>query len=247
MGQLVLSGNPPVTILLRRSQQARRLSLRVSRLDGRVTLTLPKFTPEREAQNFARQKEDWIRDTLIDQPALCRPRFGGHILLAGTEVPIVPIVPNGANGSTPPGRRRAAFFEAGQLWVPGPADRVPVRVAAFLKLTASQQLRAASDHHAARLGVSYARLTLRDTRSRWGSCSSAGNLMYSWRLIMAPPAVLDYVAAHEAAHLREMNHSHRFWSLVQDLCPDYKTHQNWLRDNGSLLHRYCFDPDPQQD
>lgn len=234
MGQLVLSGNPPVTILLRRSQQARRLSLRVSRLDGRVTMTLPTFTPEREAQTFAQQKEDWIRDTLIDQPVVCRPALGGHILLAGIKVPIVACV------------RRAAIFEAGQLKVPGPPARVPVRVAAYLKLTASQQLRAASDHHSARLGVSYTRLTMRDTRSRWGSCSSSGNLMYSWRLIMAPPAVLDYVAAHEVAHLREMNHSHRFWSLVQDLCPAYKTHQHWLRDNGSLLHRYCFDLDTEQ-
>ncbi len=106
------------------------------------------------------------------------------------------------------------------LIVPGREDTAAARVQAWLKTRARDRLAAASDHYAAQLGRPYTRLTLRDTRSRWGSCSAQGGLMYSWRLIMAPPDVLDYVAAHEVAHLAEMNHSPAFWAVVDTaLCP----------------------------
>jgi predicted metal-dependent hydrolase len=91
------------------------------------------------------------------------------------------------------------------------------------------------------LGRRFSRLSLRDTRSRWGSCSSRGGLSYSWRLILAPPDVLDYVAAHEVAHLAEMNHSPAFWALVARLCPGYQAPRGWLRREGAGLHRYRFD------
>jgi len=115
-----------------------------------------------------------------------------------------------------------------------------VRAKAFLKLRARDELAAASDRYAAMVGRSYTRLSFRDTRSRWGSCSSEGVLMYSWRLIMAPPAVLDYAAAHEVAHLVEMNHSPAFWAVVARICPDYEDYRGWLRKNGDVLHRVNF-------
>jgi len=90
------------------------------------------------------------------------------------------------------------------------------------------------------LGRGYQRLSLRDTRSRWGSCTADAGLMYSWRLIMAPPDVLRYVAAHEVAHLQEMNHSPAFWALVQQLYGDYRTPRGWLRQHGAGLHSYRF-------
>jgi predicted metal-dependent hydrolase len=90
------------------------------------------------------------------------------------------------------------------------------------------------------VGRSYTSLALRDTRSRWGSCSPDGRLMYSWRLIMAPPQVLDYVAAHEVAHLVELNHSPAYWRVVTGICPDWKRHRDWLRTHGSSLHRLRF-------
>ncbi len=105
---------------------------------------------------------------------------------------------------------------------------------------ARDRLVAACDGHAARLGRGYRSLTLRDTRSRWGSCSAAGGLMFSWRLILAPPEILDYVAAHEVAHLAEMNHSPAFWRVVAGLCPDYARHRAWLRKHGQTLHAYDF-------
>ncbi len=111
---------------------------------------------------------------------------------------------------------------------------------AFLKLRARDRLAAACDGFAASLGTHYRAIALRDTRSRWGSCTSEGNLMYSWRLVMAPPDVLDYVAAHEVAHRLEMNHSDRFWAHVERVCPDHKSHRRWLREEGTKLHAWRF-------
>ena len=93
----------------------------------------------------------------------------------------------------------------------------------------------AVQHHAAALGVRARRITLRDQKSRWGSCTSDGNLSFSWRLVLAPPIVLDYVAAHEVAHLSEMNHGPRFWRLVEDVCPRFREAEQWLRTEGKAL------------
>ncbi|HHI71669.1 MAG TPA: M48 family peptidase [Rhodobacteraceae bacterium] len=228
MELIELSGPPVVKVKVRRSSRARRLSLRVSQLDGRVTMTLPLRTPFREARAFAAEKEGWIRNALERRPETARPAIGGTVLFEGREVPVVA------------GTGRVARFMDDRITVPGTGDRASARLAAFLKLAARNRLREASDRYAAMLGVSYGRLTLRDTRSRWGSCSSAGNLMYSWRLIMAPPDVLDYVAAHEVSHLLEMNHSPEYWRVVARIYPGYKTPRAWLRRNGAELHRYRF-------
>lgn len=228
MEQIELAGAPVVTILVRRTRQARRLSLRVSQLDGRVTMSLPMRTPLREAQVFAAEKEHWIRRTLAAQPDVTRPMIGGTVLFMGRDVDVVI------------GSGRVARYVDGKITVPDNPARVTTRIAALMKITARERLREASDRYAAALGVSYGRLSLRDTRSRWGSCSSDANLMYSWRLIMAPPAVLDYVAAHEVAHLREMNHSPDYWRVVAQIYPDYKTPRAWLRENGQDLHSVQF-------
>lgn len=229
--EIKLTGEPPVTVSLRRSTQARRLSLRVSRLDGRVTLSMPKRCPEAEARAFVEEKAAWIRSHLASRAPEQQVRFGGAIPYFGQPTEIVP------------GAGRAARFVDGRIEVPGDEDRLGARLQAFLKLQAQMRLRVASDHYAKVLGVSYGRITMRDTRSRWGSCTSAGNLMYSWRLIMAPEPVLDYVAAHEVAHRVEMNHSDRFWAQVARICPDYETHRSWLRREGEALHRYRFESD----
>jgi predicted metal-dependent hydrolase len=122
-----------------------------------------------------------------------------------------------------------------------PGDRPGRVLQRFLRELARDRLAAASDHYAAALGRPYARITLRDTRSRWGSCTSDGGLMYSWRLILAPPEVLRYVAAHEVAHLAEMNHSPAFWAQVERLYGDYQGPRSWLKSQGGRLHRFRFD------
>ena len=228
MEQIELAGPPVVSIIVRRTRQARRLSLRISQLDGRVTMSLPLRTPLREAEVFAVEKEDWIRRTLASHPEVERPRIGGTVLFLGREVDVVV------------GPGRVARYVDGQITVPDNPARALTRIAALMKLTAHERLHAASERYAAALGVSYGRLSLRDTRSRWGSCSSEGNLMYSWRLIMAPPEVLDYVAAHEVAHLLEMNHSADYWRVLGRIYPNYKPPRAWLRENGQQLHRVQF-------
>jgi predicted metal-dependent hydrolase len=126
------------------------------------------------------------------------------------------------------------------LHVPGGAAGLPPRVGAFLKDAARRGCAGAVARHAARLGRAPRRLTLRDPRSRWGSCTSEGDLMFSWRLAMAPSAVLDYVVAHEVAHLAELNHSPRFWAEVRRLCPDFEAQRAWLRRHGAGLHAFDF-------
>jgi hypothetical protein len=228
MGHHVLPGNPPVELSLRRSPRARRISLRVSGLDGRVTLTLPRGVPESEAIDFARTKVDWLRAQLAQRPVTVAVRHGLEIPLEGQVMRI-------AQGT---GRR--VVPDGTTLHVPGSPETAAARLEGWFKARARDRLAAASDHYAGLLGRGYTRITLRDTRSRWGSCSSSGALNYSWRLIMAPPEVLDYVAAHEVAHLAEMNHSPAFWAVVAQLMPGYGAQRAWLRREGSALHRYRF-------
>jgi hypothetical protein len=226
MGRHTLHGNPPIDVTLRKSAQARRLSLRVSRLDGRVTLTMPSGLPDREGIAFLRDKESWLRGHL-DQIGPGEPvGIGSVVPVQGKPLPVMP----GA---------RVRFLDDRIEVPPHRPAAAPIR--ARLRAMARDALAEASDRHAASLGASYDRLAIRDTRSRWGSCSSKGALMYSWRLIMAPPAVLDYVAAHEVAHLREMNHAPAFWAVVARLYPGYAPHRQWLRDHGESLHRLRFD------
>jgi predicted metal-dependent hydrolase len=113
-----------------------------------------------------------------------------------------------------------------------------MRVKRFLMAEAKFELQRRVAQHAALLRVAPAGLTVKDTRSRWGSCTADGTLSFSWRVILAPPYVLDYLAAHEVAHLAEMNHSARFWALVRRCAPDYARGRAWLRRHGQTLHAY---------
>lgn len=229
MNHHLLAGNPPLRIHLRRSAQARRMSLRVSSLDGKVTLTVPRFVSESDALDFAREKEEWLRGHCEKQPEPCVVALGQSIPFEGRSL----VITKGAG--------RSVRVSDGLVLVPGYAETVARRVQAFLKQMARDRLADACDRHSKVLGRSYSRLTLRDTRSRWGSCSGQGALMFSWRLIMAPPEVLDYVAAHEVAHLEEMNHSRAFWNVVEKLYGDCLPARKWLHENGTELHKYRFE------
>jgi hypothetical protein len=224
----VLPGPPPVEVTLRRSARARRFSLRVSRLDGRVTLTLPPCAPETEAMRFLWGHEEWLRRILGGMPVAERVSFGSILPIEGNAMTLRP------------GTGRGIRIEADSLIVPGEAGQVAARVAAFLKVRARDRLAAASDHYSREVGRPYSSLSLRDTRSRWGSCTADGRLMYSWRLILAPPAVLNYVAAHEVAHLAEMNHSPAYWAIVTQLYPDWRRQRQWLKTMGQTLQSYRF-------
>ena len=223
-----LPGPPPVEITLRRSARTRRFSLRVSQLDGRVTLSMPQRAREGDALAFLRGHEAWLRATLARRPAQASVTMGDQIPVEGRLLTLT----QGAGRST-----RVA---GDQLLLPGDPAQTATRAAAFLKTLARDRLAAASDHYAGQIGRKVTRMTLRDTRSRWGSCAQDGALMYSWRLIMAPPAVLTYVAAHEVAHMVEMNHSDAFWAVVTRLYPDWQAERRWLQTEGNRLHSYRF-------
>lgn len=226
--QCWLKGDPPVEITLRRLARARRFSLRVSRLDGRVTLSMPLRASKAEALDFAQSQSDWIRRAQSRSAPSETVTVGSRLMVEGQEVTL-------AEAGI-----RAPKLESGHLLLPPGAARAGRRAEAFLKFRAHERLLAASDHYARLLGRPHAGVTLRDTRSRWGSCSSDGKLMYSWRLIMAPPEVLRYVAAHECAHLVQMNHSPAFWALVRGLMPEWERQRHWLRRHGTHLHRLNF-------
>lgn len=228
---LRVAGLPEVAVTLRRSAQARRMTLRVGRSDGQVVLTLPRSVRAAEAQAFLSAQEDWLRRTLAGLPA--QPLVGPGTVLP-VEGRMVEIVTAGGRGGV--------RVEGAALVVPGAPGAAGARAAAFLKALARDRLAAACDLHSVALGRPYAALALRDTRSRWGSCSVQGRLMFSWRLAMAPPPVLDYVAAHEVAHLARMDHSPAFWRVVDRLCPGWQAQRAWLRAEGASLQAFRFGP-----
>jgi len=193
-----------------------------------VTLTVPRGVEDAEALHFARDKAAWLRRQLAARPDVVTVEAGVEIPLGGQKTRIACV----------PGR--GVRHDGRALLVPGPEETLPARLRAWLRETARDRLAAASDRYSTQLGRRYSRLSLRDPRSRWGSCSDAGGLMYSWRLVMAPPDVLDYVAAHEVAHLAEMNHSPAFWANVERLKPGFEEPRQWLRRHGAGLHRYRF-------
>lgn len=223
----ILAGEPPVEVALKRSSRARRFTLRVSRSSGQVSLSMPHCARQAEAIAFLDAREGWVRKHLAASPAPARPEIGGAIPIEGHLRQIVP------------GTGRAARLVGGRVELP--EGQEGPRMAALLKQMARDRLAERSAHHAGVLGRSFGRITLRDTRSRWGSCSAKGDLMFCWRLIMAPPEVLDYVAAHEVAHLAEMNHSPAFWAVCEGLCPGYQPQRDWLRRNGAGLLAWRFD------
>lgn len=229
LAPIPVPGAPGLEVVVRETPRARRLSLRISRLDGRVTLTMPRGLARREAEAFVAEKAGWIRGHVEGVPQAVRPMPGDTLLFEGRARPVLAAR-----------RRGVALTEAGIEVPASEPGRTPARLQAFLKLAARDRLVAASERHATAIGREIGRVTLRDTRSRWGSCSPEGNLMYSWRLVMAPPEVLDYVAAHEVAHLVHMDHSRAFWDQCAALFPDHARARRWLREEGGTLHRYRF-------
>lgn len=224
----------PVPIAVRRSAQARRMTLRVRSAARDVTLTLPSRTSPLAARDFVERHVGWIEQRLERLPERIPFEPGETIPLRGLAHRIV--LHEGMRGlvRVEPGLRG----EDPSLAVYGLPAHAPRRIADFLKREARADLVEAAARHAAKLGVAIGRVTLKDTKSRWGSCSSNGDLAFSWRLILAPPYVLDYLAAHEVAHRREMNHGPRYWANVAKLMPDYERAEDWLKSYGATLHRY---------
>lgn len=230
-------------VLVRRSPRARRISLSVNEAKRGAVLTVPRHATLDEAGRFLAQHFEWLQKRLAAIPAPV-PFADGVVLPLRGEDHVVRLLPEIK-------RRGAVWIEEGasiapfdlpNIHVSGAMEHAPRRLKDWLKREARSDLSARCTAHAAALQVRPKRITIRDQTSRWGSCSAGGVLSFSWRLILAPRDILDYLAAHEVAHLREMNHGPRFWEHVHDICPQTDRAKKWLRKNGAQLHRYGADP-----
>jgi predicted metal-dependent hydrolase len=230
---VVASGDGLHEVEVRKHPAARRYSLRVRETRRDVVLTMPARGSFRQARAFAERNAAWIAARLKRLLPVVPFADGETLSLRGITHQIV----------HRPGARGTVWTEtaadgAALLCVAGRAPHVARRVVDFLKREARHDLAAASRRYADILGVKIGAVTVRDTASRWGSCSAAGSLSFSWRLILAPAYVLDYLAAHEVAHCVELNHSRRFWKIVERLTPERKRAEAWLRLHGLELHRF---------
>jgi len=218
---------------VRRHRRARRYTLRIHSATREVILTMPPRGSVREAKAFAQKHGGWIAARLRRLPEAAPFVDGATVPLRGVEHRI-------AHCTGKRGPVWTAQNDSGEslICVAGDVPHIERRVGDFLRREAQRDLSAASRRAADMIGVSVKRISVRDQSSRWGSCSTTGVLSYSWRLILAPPFVLDYLAVHEVAHLVEMNHSQRFWRVVNRMCPDAERAKVWLDVHGADLHRY---------
>jgi predicted metal-dependent hydrolase len=216
-------------ISIRVNARARRLLLRIDPSARQVELVLPQGVPPEHGLRFLETQRGWIAARL---EALPRP-------VPFTEGAIVPVfgAPHRIVRESDPAAPPVSITD-GEIRVRGAPDHIARRVRDYLTRLARQELSRRARRYATQIGKPVARVTVRDTKSRWGSCSSEGALSFSWRLVMAPEAVLDYVVAHEVAHLVEMNHGPRFWRLVRTLTPDCATPRAWLKRHRTELLSY---------
>ena len=219
-------------IVVDRNPRARRISLRLDPAKGCVVLVRPKRASTAFTAAFLLNKKDWIAKHLEMLPP--------HIPFAdGTVIPY-----RGEDHTLcmRPEQRGGVWRDGGEIIVTGRPEHAARRTRDWLKREALRVLTPTTEELAAQLGVTVTRVSARDTRSRWGSCTRDGKLSFSWRLILAPAHVLTYVAAHEVAHLKHMDHSPRFWDVVEEFLQtagiDWVSAREWLRRSGAGLHRY---------
>lgn len=217
----------PARVEWRRSARAKRVSLRIDPRHGAVVVTLPPRAGRPAGMALLMTHADWVSDRLAALPE--RVRFAdGAVLPVGGVPHVIRHVPEQSGG---------AWLETGEIRVSGRAEFVARRVGDFLRAEARRRLVAALAPKIAASGLKPSRVSVKDTRSRWGSCAPDGSLAFSWRLLMAPEFVLDYVAAHELAHLRHMNHGPRFWALTRTLTGHTDAAVAWLHHEGARLLR----------
>ncbi len=229
MRELLAIDGESVPVLVRLNPRARRITMRVSPVSGEVTVTAPSRVGRAAALHFVRGEFAWVsrqraatlKPIALAPGALVPFRGEPHRIRAAT-----------ARGPAP------VWRDGNEIFVSGRAEHAARRLTDFFKREAKQAFETSALAFGEQLGVKPSRITVRDTASRWGSCSSARSLSFSWRLIFAPDYVRDYVVAHEAAHLKEMNHGPDFWAHVEGLTPHARKARKWLRENGRNLLRY---------
>lgn len=221
-------GGRQVALAVRVHPRARHIALALDGSSGGVRLTLPPGISVKAGLRFAAKHEDWLEAQLASLPPRIPFRPGALIPFLGEPHEIRHL----------PGGRRGVWREDGALMVSGKAEHLPRRVTDHLKREARETLAQRARGLAAEIERVPGPISVREMKSRWGSCSADGRLRFNWRLILAPESILDYVVAHEVAHLIHMDHSRRFWRIVEQLCPDAGASRRWLSQNGNSLMRY---------
>jgi predicted metal-dependent hydrolase len=221
------AGKVPVRVRI--SPRARRLALRIDAQAEAVELVLPRRTSLTRALGFIQENRDWLDKRINALPPRTRLADGAWVPILGR--------PHRIRRVARTRDHRHVWIEGGEIRVAAAADHVSRKIVDFLKETARREFHRRAGRMAASLGREVRRITVRDTTTRWGSCSARGNLAFSWRLIMAPEEVLHYVVAHEVAHLSEMNHGTRFWRLVERLAPGADEARQWLNRHRARLLR----------
>lgn len=229
-------GGRVLPLNVRTNQRARRMTLKIEPGGHAVSLTVPPGLARHQIDGFLRRHHDWLIDRI--------GRFEGRdtTIGDGATLPVFGVTHTIRHSGNVRGLTEA-LVEDGRpvLLVSGPAASIGRRAADYLKKEAKREITERVRYHAEASGKRFAAISFKDTKSRWGSCSSTGNLNFSWRIAMAPLFVVDYLAAHEVAHLTEMNHGQNFWALCEKLCPRTPEARRWLKAEGSFLHAIRFD------
>ncbi len=212
------------------NDRAKRLTLRIVPSGDGLKVTTPSHVGDDEVHDFVNRNRHWVAVKLSKMPERVKLEAGSMIPLHGVDHELI------ATGKNRGVVESVVIDGRHLLYVPGDKVNISRKLVDWMKREARYELNKAVAGHAAKIGVRPRQIRITDTTSRWGSCSSNRVLSFSWRIIMAPPGVLDYLAAHETAHLVEMNHSERFWDLTKRLCPETDRHKQWLRKNGAKLH-----------
>jgi len=222
-------GDYQIKVKPRLSLKAKRVSIKVNNR-FEVELIVPSRMPLKKALKFLNDNETWIRNKLVISHKYNNTEFidGNIIPILGTNYKIT------HSGNL----RGVTIIEDSKLVVNGPIEFTSRKVETFLREQISQLATKLAINSSELLGLKYNKITIRDTNTRWGSCSSNGNISLCWRLVFAPLPVVNYVICHEIVHLAHMNHSKQFWQKVEKICPDYKKHRKWLKNNSSILHSY---------
>lgn len=217
-----------VPVLVRRNPRARRIILRLDANGVGAVVTIPARAAVDDGLDLVRRQADWLLARIERAP----------VRIPFADGAVVPYLGGDHVIRHAQGRRRPVVVEGSEIVVAGGAEHLARRVNDWFRAQAKREITARTDAKAAALGVTRGRITVRDTRTRWGSCAADGGLSFSWRLVMAPDHVLDYVVAHEVAHLCHHHHGPAFWAAVAGLTPHTETAKAWLASAGTRLHLY---------
>lgn len=214
-------------VKVKKSSTAKKLVLRIDEKNRCPVLSVPKYCSQKQALKFLQENEVWVVNMLARLPQKSDFTDGDEISFFGKKYIIVHNI-----------KYKGVYFDNEELKVCGDSVFLHRRVKDFLKKQAADRLAEMSVVTAKKIGVKISSVSIKDTKSRWGSCSTKGNINYNWRIVLAPKNVIDYLVCHEVCHLKHPNHSSAFWEEVKNVCPDYKEWRNWLKIKGKDLYKY---------